>query len=112
MMRREYDKRRRYIVDRLNNIEGVDCALPLGAFYVYPEVSSYFGACYEGADGTRTVTDSTSLCEYLLEVGNVACVPGAGFGTVEHIRLSYATSINNIQRAMDRIELALSSLDR
>ena len=112
MMRREYDKRRCYIVDRLNNIEGVDCKLPLGAFYVYPEVSSYFGACYEGAGGTRTVTDSTSLCEYLLEVGNVACVPGAGFGTVEHIRLSYATSINNIQRAMDRIELALSSLER
>ena len=109
-MRREYDKRRHYIVDRLNNLDGVDCALPQGAFYVYPDVSRYYGSDFEGPGGPRTIADCSGLCEYLLEVGRVACVPGVGFGTAEHIRLSYATSIDNIEKAMDRIEKALGEL--
>ena len=105
-MRVEFDARRRYMVERLNAIEGVQCALPLGAFYAYPEVSVYYGR----RAGSRKIEDSVSLCEYLLEEGKVACVPGAGFGTEEHIRLSYATSMENIEKAMDRVEEAMGRL--
>ena len=107
-MRLEYDKRRRYMVERLNALEGVSCALPLGAFYAYPDMSHYFGARAPGGDGT--IGDSLGLCSYLLEEGRVACVPGAGFGTREHIRLSYATSMANIETAMDRLEEVLGRL--
>ena len=105
-MRVEFDARRRYMVERLNAIEGVQCALPLGAFYAYPEVSVYYGR----RAGSRKIEDSVGLCEYLLEEGKVACVPGAGFGTEEHIRLSYATSMENIEKAMDRVEEAMGRL--
>ena len=111
-MRREYDRRRRYITSRLNRLNGVECPLPLGAFYVYPDMSSYFGSRYDGPQGSGRIEDCTGLCEYLLEAGKVACVPGAGFGTGEHIRLSYATSMEKIAAAMDRIEAALSLLRR
>ena len=105
-MRVEFDARRRYMVERLNAIEGVQCALPLGAFYAYPDVSVYYGR----RAGRRKIEDSVGLCEYLLEEGKVACVPGAGFGTEEHIRLSYATSMENIEKAMDRVEEAMGRL--
>ena len=111
-MRREYDRRRRYITSRLNGLDGVECPLPLGAFYVYPDMSSYFGSRYEGPQGSGRIEDCTGLCEFLLEAGKVACVPGVGFGTEEHIRLSYATSMEKIAAAMDRIETALSLLRR
>ena len=108
-MRREYDVRRRYMVDRLNRLEGVSCPLPLGAFYAYPDMSWYFGA--RSSQGS-VIGDSIGLCDYLLDEGRVACVPGLGFGTREHIRLSYATSMENIERAMDRVEEALGKLAR
>ena len=111
-MRQEYDRRRRYITSRLNGLEGVECPLPLGAFYVYPDMSNYFGSRHEDAQGAREIDDCTGLCEFLLEAGRVACVPGAGFGTEEHIRISYATSMEKIAEAMDRIEAALSLLSR
>ena len=107
-MRLAFDERRRYMVERLNAIEGVSCPLPLGAFYAYPDVSRYFGT----AAGERRVADSVSLCEYLLEEARVACVPGAGFGTKPHIRLSYATSLERIEAAMDRLEEGLAALAR
>ena len=111
-MRREYDSRRRYITSRLNGLKEVECPLPLGAFYVYPDMSSYFGSRWESPQGSGRIEDCTGLCEFLLEAGKVACVPGAGFGTAEHIRLSYATSMEKIAEAMDRIETALSLLRR
>lgn len=107
-MRMAFDQRRRYMVERLNAIDGVDCTLPLGAFYAYPDVSAYYGT----AAAWGRVDDSVALCRYLLEKGHIACVPGAGFGTVPHIRLSYATSMENIERAMDRLEGALAGLRR
>ena len=100
-MRQAFDARRRYMVERLNAIEGVECALPSGAFYAYPDVSAYYGS---------QVRDSVALCEYLLEEAKVACVPGAGFGTYEHIRLSYATSLDLLEKALDRVEAALGAL--
>ena len=106
-MRVEYDKRRRFMVERLNALDGVHCDLPLGAFYVYPDLSSYFG---HSAAGGRPIEGSGELCDYLLEEARVACVPGSGFGTRDHIRLSYATSMQNLQMAMDRITAALEKL--
>lgn len=106
-MRLAFDERRRYMVKRLNAIEGVECVLPEGAFYAYPDVTVHYGRRH----GDREISDSIALCEYLLEEGLVACVPGAGFGTREHIRLSYATSMELIERAMDRIEAALGKLE-
>ena len=100
-MRQAFDERRRYMVKRLNSIAGIECALPQGAFYAYADVSNYYG---------DRCADSVALCEYLLAEGLVACVPGAGFGTHEHIRLSYATSMELIEKAMDRVEKALGEL--
>ncbi|MBM3278403.1 MAG: pyridoxal phosphate-dependent aminotransferase [Candidatus Handelsmanbacteria bacterium] len=105
-MRAEFDVRRRYMVERLNALDGVRCTLPQGAFYAYPDVSHYFGR----RAGERTVADSVELCAYLLEEAKVACVPGAGFGTHPHIRLSYATSMQKIEQAMDRLAQALGRL--
>lgn len=105
-MRIAFDQRRRYMVDRLNAMANVQCTLPQGAFYAYPDVSKLYGS----KSGRRDITDSVTLCEYLLEEGRVACVPGAGFGTQEHIRLSYATSMELIEQAMDCIDDALKKL--
>ena len=105
-MRVAFDARRRYMVDRLNAIAGMHCTLPQGAFYAYPDASHFYGSRI----GDRTISDSVSLCAYLLEEGRVACVPGAGFGTREHIRLSYATSMELIEKAMDRVEAACKKL--
>jgi len=105
-MRQAFDARRRYMVARLNALDGVSCRLPQGAFYAYPDVSALYGR----RAGARAIADSVSLCEYLLDEAQVACVPGVGFGTQAHIRLSYATSMANIERAMDRIEAAVGRL--
>lgn len=105
-MRVAFDARRRYMVERLNNIEGVECTLPQGAFYAYPAVSSLYGRKV----GEWEIKDSVGLCDYLLEEGKVACVPGAGFGTSEHIRLSYATSMEKIEKAMDRVAEVMARL--
>ena len=103
-----FDERRRYILERLNSIEGVSCITPKGSFYAYPDVSSYYGSRFNG----KAIEGSVAMCTYLLEAAKVACVPGAGFGTDENIRLSYATAMENIQKALDRIEEGLSKLYR
>ncbi len=107
-MLKAFGERRRYILDRLNSIEGVWCITPKGSFYAYPDVSSYYGSRFTG----KAIEGSVAMCTYLLEEAKVACVPGAGFGTDENIRLSYATSMENIEKALDRIEEGLSRLDR
>ena len=105
-MRREYDRRRRFVVERLNGLESITCGAPLGAFYVYPDVSACFGL----GTGERVITDGIDLCDYLLDEARVACVPGRGFGTEAHVRISYATSMENLRRAMDRLGEALARL--
>jgi len=102
----EYRTRRNYIVERLNAIPGVLCPTPAGAFYVFPDVSSFYGKSFGG----RVIEDSVALTDYLLEEFHVACVPGSGFGAPRHIRLSYATSMAAITKAMDRIEKGLTTL--
>ncbi len=106
LMRTEYDHRRRFVIDALNAIDGVVCDLPKGAFYAYPDVSAFFGR--QGPQGP--IQDSTALCDYLLDEARVACVPGAGFGTKPHLRMSYATSRENLQEALRRVAEALGKL--
>ncbi|OGW36180.1 MAG: aspartate aminotransferase [Nitrospirae bacterium GWC2_56_14] len=102
----EFDKRRRFMVDRLNAMKGVTCLMPVGAFYAFPDVSRLFGKSVNG----KTIRGSADLAAYLLEDAQVALVSGDAFGAEAYIRLSYATSMENIQKGLDRIEKAFSRL--
>jgi aspartate aminotransferase len=102
----EFDKRRRYMVERLNKMKGMSCLMPVGAFYAFPRVSPLFGKSVNG----RTIANSSNLADYLLEDAKVALVSGDAFGADAYIRLSYATSMENIVKGLDRIEQAVSSL--
>jgi aspartate aminotransferase len=96
-MVKAFAERRAYMYDRLTKIPGVTCVLPMGAFYMLPNISS-FGL------------SSADFCTRLLEQQKVAAVPGIAFGTDAHIRLSYACSMENIQKGLDRIEAFCASL--
>ncbi len=106
MMRQEFQSRRNYILHKLSRIPGVTCAKPGGAFYVFPNVEEYLG---KEIDGMR-IRDSFSMAFYLLEKARVAIVPGDAFGAPGFIRISYATSMENIEKGMERITEALSRL--
>lgn len=101
-----FGQRRNYIVDRLNKIPGVSCYKPVGAFYVFPNFSSYYGKSFEG----KKIENSTVLADYLLDVAKVAVVPGVEFGADPFERLSYATSMGDIKEGLNRIEEALKKL--
>jgi aspartate aminotransferase len=105
-MVREFDRRRRAIVDRLNKIPGVSCRMPTGAFYAFPNVSGLFGRRH--AKGT--IASASDLAAYLLQEAKVTVVPGEPFGSGSHIRLSYATGLETITRGLDRIETAIRKL--
>ncbi len=106
-MVREFQKRRNVIVDALNDIPGIRCFSPEGAFYAFPNVSNIYGRSFKG----NKITNSTELIDYFLDEANVAAVPGAAFGSDDHIRLSYATSLANIEEGMKRIKNAVAKLD-
>ena len=106
MMRREFQKRRDVITATLNAIPGVSCLKPQGAFYVFPNVAFYYGRSFGG----RTITSSPEMATYLLDESNVALVPGADFGHDDHIRISYATSMGQIEKGLERIREALLRL--
>ena len=95
----EYDKRRAYAWKKLNSIPGVSCVNSTGAFYLFPNIS-------------RLGLKSTEFCAKLLEAEKVAAVPGIAFGADEYIRLSYATSMANIEKGLDRLEKFARSLAR
>lgn len=101
-----FAQRRNYIVERLNKIPGVSCYKPMGAFYVFPNFSSYYGKSYEG----KKIENSTALADYFLDAAKVAVVPGVEFGADPFVRLSYATSMEDIREGVNRIEEALRSL--
>jgi aspartate aminotransferase len=98
--------RRNYIVDRLNKIPGVSCYKPLGAFYVFPNFSSYYGKSFQG----KKIENSTVLADYFLDAARVAVVPGIEFGADAFERLSYATSMEGIKEGLNRLEEALRKL--
>jgi aspartate aminotransferase len=102
----EFDKRRRFMVERLNAMKSVTCLMPVGAFYAFPDVSRLFGKSVNG----KFIKGSADLAAYLLEDAQVALVSGDAFGAEAYIRLSYATSMENIQKGLDRIEKAFSRL--
>jgi aspartate aminotransferase len=106
IMAKEFAKRRKYVVDRLRAIPGVTCTLPEGAFYVFPRVSAYFGAKWQD----KTISSAMDLSLYLLQEGKVALVAGEGFGSSEHVRISYATSMKNLEQGLNQIETALKRL--
>ncbi|MGB7293700.1 MAG: pyridoxal phosphate-dependent aminotransferase [Thermodesulfobacteriota bacterium] len=102
----EFERRKNYIAKRLNEIPGITCFNPQGAFYVFPNVSNFFGKSYNG----KGIRNSVDFSEYLLDVAKVAVVPGIEFGSDEHVRISYATSMEEIVKGVDRIDEALSKL--
>ncbi len=106
IMNVEFDKRRKYMVDRLNRIKGMSCLMPVGAFYAFPRVSRLFSKKAAG----KHVANSADLALYLLEDARVALVSGDAFGADAHLRLSYATSMENIVKGLDRIEQAVDNL--
>ncbi len=100
-MRREYRKRRDFMVERLNSMKGVKAQTPDGAFYVFADISGLF---------THTRIDSAVFCEKLLTKARVAAIPGSAFGDDRYIRLSFATSMKNIREGLNRIAMFIDTL--
>ncbi len=103
----EFNRRRSFLVDGLNSIEGISCIKPNGAFYAFPNVSNLYGK--KTPEG-QTINSSMDLAVYLLEYAKVALVHGGAFGSDAHIRLSYATSMENIEKGLERIKNAVYRL--
>jgi len=103
-MRAEFERRAKYMAQRLNNIEGVECSEPTGAFYCFPDVSSHYDRTINGAE----IGGSMDFAKALLEQANVALVPGLPFGCDGNVRLSFACSIKQITKGLDRLEKWLS----
>jgi len=106
VMVKEFDRRRKYIVDRLNSIEGITCNLPKGAFYVMPNVKGFYGK----SSGSFKIENSMDLTNYLLEEAKIAVAPGEAFGINDNIRIAYSNSMENIEKGMDQMERALKKL--
>ena len=105
-MQKAFLRRRDLAVKLMKDIDGLKVSVPEGAFYVFPDCSSFFGKSFEG----RTIKDGDSLAMYLLEVAHVACVGGNDFGDPNCIRLSYAVSDEKLAEAIERIKKALANL--
>jgi len=105
-MRDAFKKRRDLVLELMKEIPGFKTNIPQGAFYVFPEVSYYFGKSYNG----RTINNATDISMYLLDEAHVALVPGAAFGDDNYIRFSYATSEENLRKALTRMRDALAKL--
>jgi aspartate aminotransferase len=103
-MRAEFERRAKYMAQRLNSIEGVECSEPTGAFYCFPDVSSHYDRTINGAE----IGGSIDFAKALLEQANVALVPGLPFGCDGNVRLSFACSIKQITKGLDRLEKWLS----
>lgn len=106
-MREAFQRRRDLIVKLAKDIPGFEVNVPQGAFYLFPKCDSYYGKSV----GDRKINDAGDLAMYLLEEGHVACVGGTAFGAPDCIRMSYATSDENIVEAMRRIKEALGKLN-
>ncbi|MBN1297135.1 pyridoxal phosphate-dependent aminotransferase [bacterium] len=103
---REFQERRDFLLASLAQIPGVSVCVPKGAFYLFPNVSKLFGRSAAG----HTMKTAMDICDYLLETAHVALVPGEGFGAPNNIRLSFATSMENLREGMTRIQKALTDL--
>ena len=102
-----FDERRHFVVDKLNSINGIYCILPEGAFYAYPKVSGLIG---KKTQNGKILNNDAEIVEWLLESAEVAAVPGVAFGLEPYFRVSYATSLEVLKEAMNRIEKAVLNL--
>jgi len=102
----EFDMRRKFLINELNSIPGMSCLTPTGAFYAFPNTSRIYGKSIDN----RKISSSSDLALYLLEKAKVALVHGEAFGDDNYIRLSYATSIDEIKKGVERIREAVSRL--
>ncbi len=105
-MVKEFNRRRDYMLERVNAVPGLSCSRPGGAFYLFPDMSAYIGKEYNG----RKIEGAKDLAGILLEEALVAVVPGIAFGDDRCFRLSYATSMENITEGMNRIEKFLAGI--
>ena len=106
-MRASFKERRNFMVEQLNNIEGVSCFSPGGAFYVFPDISSYLNSTTPLG---KPVQSSTDLCLYLLDEAGLALVPGDAFGEPNGLRMSYAAAMDELVEAMNRFKHGLAKL--
>ena len=106
MMVEAFKYRRNLAISLLRETPGIKINVPDGAFYLFPDVTSYYGKSY----GDRIILSGSDLCDYILDTAFVAIVPGAAFGSPDCIRISYATSEDNLREAIKRIREALSKL--
>ena len=106
-MRTEFDRRRKFVVSELNTIPGMSCIMPNGAFYAFPNTAKIYGSRF----GDKTINSSTDLALYFLEEAKVALVQGEAFGDDNYVRISYATSMDDISKGLERIRQALQNLE-
>ena len=111
LMRQAFERRRDLIVELARRIPGLEVNRPDGAFYLFPKCSSFFGKHYTSGDSVVAINNSTDLALYLLQEAHVATVSGDAFGDPDCIRLSYATSDENIREALRRIQKALAKVE-
>lgn len=106
IMRQEFDRRRKFLLERLNSIKGITCVNARGAFYLMPNITSFYGKSYNG----KTIQSSFDVADYLLEEAKVAVMPGGAFEAPDNLRISYSNSMENLIESMNRIEAALDKL--
>jgi aspartate aminotransferase len=104
-MKRQFEARRDYVLDRIATLPGVTCLPPGGAFYAFMNVSAHFGRNLAG----QTIADSTAFCMAALQKANIALVMGSAFGAEGYARLSFATDLRTIERGFDALHEFLSS---
>ena len=105
-MRNTFLNRRDMVVDLLEDLPGIKCNVPQGAFYLFPDISYYFGKSY----GETRINNANDLCMFLLNSAHVACVAGDAFGNPECIRISYAASDEKLLEAISRLKAHLAKL--
>ena len=107
LMRSEFEKRRNYFVDAINTIPHVTCIKPKGAFYLFPNIKYYLNKKFNG----KTLKTSEDIVKYFIEEEKLVMVPGDSFGSKNHIRLSYACSMENLEKAFSRLKSGFSKLN-
>lgn len=105
-MTEEFTRRRKRVLELVNEIPGIECSAPDGAFYIFPDISSYYGK----SDGETTIKSSGDFCMYLLNTAHVSSVMGEAFGDPDCVRFSFANSLPKIEEAWARIKKALAKL--
>jgi aspartate aminotransferase len=103
-MRIEFEKRRNYVLERLNSIKGIICQKPQGAFYVFPNIKTFIGKTIKG----KKINTDMDFADFLLDEAKIAIVPGSAFGADGYIRFSYAMSLEKIKEGLDRFEAVLA----